>query len=55
MDVSSQLYVQKHVGSLKSVMMGVFTTEISKCYKSWLFFPEEQLLYTFQHTTGSGL
>ena len=32
-----QLYIQKHhVGSLKSVMTGVFTTEISKHHKSWL-------------------
>ena len=33
----SQLYIQKHhVGSLKLVMKGIFTTEISKHYKSWL-------------------
>lgn len=38
-DVSSQLYIQKyHVDSLEWVTMAVFMTEISKHYKSWLFF-----------------
>ena len=33
----TSFYIQKHhVGSLKLVMKGIFTTEISKHYKSWL-------------------
>ena len=49
--ISSQLCFQwRHVGSLQSAVVSIYTMATGKGYESGLFSPESWLLNIYQHT-----